>query len=110
MRTLALLLALVPAAQAQVIPPAQYDRPYGGSLTVNTVPTQRALAEICPQAAARTPNMIGCAWRSPDGSQCRITLVSDAVLVALGSTRARILRHERGHCNGWPGHHPGGRQ
>lgn len=109
MRTLAILLALAASAHAQLIPPAQYDRPYTGSLTINTVPTQRALAEICPLAAARTPNMIGCAWRSHDGSQCRVTLVRDSVVIALGSTRARILRHELGHCNGWPWDHPGGR-
>jgi hypothetical protein len=22
--------------------------------------------------------------------------------------RAEIIRHERAHCNGWPGHHPNG--
>jgi hypothetical protein len=109
MRTLALLLAMTVTAQAQLVPPAQYDKPYTGRLTVDTVPTQRALAEICPIAAARTPNLIGCAMRAHDGSHCRIVLVAEGVVVALGSSRARIMRHEIAHCNGWPGDHPGGR-
>jgi len=100
------LFAATPAL-AQILPPPEYDRPYTGRLTVDTVPTQRALAEICPQAAARAPNIIGCAFRSHDGSHCRVVLVAEAVIVALGATRAKILRHEIGHCNGWPGHHPG---
>jgi hypothetical protein len=108
MRTVALLLAMATTAHAQIIPPAQYDKPYTGRLTVDTVPTQRALAEVCPAAAARTANMIGCAIRTHDGSHCRVTLVEDSVIIALGSTRARIMRHELGHCNGWPADHPAG--
>lgn len=109
MRTLAILLAMTVTAHAQTAPPPYYDRPYLGRLTVDTVPTQRALAEVCPAAAARTPNLIGCAKRNHEGTDCRIILVSDSLIIALGSTRARIMRHELGHCNGWPADHPGGK-
>lgn len=102
------LLTTTPAL-AQILPPPEFDRPYTGRLTVDTVPTQRALAELCPHAAARTPNLIGCTMRASDGGSCRVILVADSVIIALGATRAKILRHEIGHCNGWPGHHPGGR-
>jgi hypothetical protein len=97
-------------ALAQLLPPPEFDRPYNGRLSVDTVPTQRSLAEICPNAAARTPNMIGCAVRANDGSHCRVILAPDSIIRALGASRQRILRHEIGHCNGWPAHHPGGRR
>jgi hypothetical protein len=109
MRTLALLLATATTAQAQLLPPPQYDHEFPAQLTVETVATQAELARICPNAAARTPNMIGCAIRANDGSSCRIILVPDSIIQALHSTRSRILRHEIGHCNGWPADHPRGR-
>ena len=41
---------------------------------------------------------------------CRIILIDDAVMKARGWTTELLLRHEIGHCNGWPGNHPGERE
>src|SRR5262245_9168737 len=96
---LASTVIVTAAAQAQVLPPPEYDHPYRGNLTIQRVATQYDLYRQCPNAARVTPNMIGCA--KPNGDRCHIILVPDSVIKAARSTRARILRHEIGHCNGW---------
>jgi hypothetical protein len=40
---------------------------------------------------------------------CWIVLSSDDVIKAAGWTPEVVLRHERGHCNGWPKDHAGAR-
>lgn len=80
------------------LPPAQYDRPYRGTLTVITVP----LREMSMRCGA----MRAWACAIPEGNRCTIYLPSEAK----GAALERIRRHEIGHCNGWPAHHPGWRQ
>jgi hypothetical protein len=41
----------------------------------------------------------GCAKRFPSGDVCRIALVDDEVIVAMGANPEIVLRHEIGHCN-----------
>ena len=102
----AIALALMTtAAHAQTVPPPEYDRPYRGHLTVERIATHAALLAACRRWAGS--NIIGCAYRS--GDSCRVVIVTDNLLKAANSTRARIMRHELGHCNGWPGDHPGAR-
>jgi len=36
-------------------------------------------------------------------------MVRDEVMRKRGYNTGLILRHERGHCNGWDGYHTGGR-
>lgn len=89
-----------------ILPPVEYDKPYKGKLTVETVPDQETLARFC--GAAYVPGKtLGCA--SHDATSCRVLLVPDEIIKARGWTRALMLRHELGHCNGWPGDHPGQR-
>jgi hypothetical protein len=104
---IALLLLATTSAQAQyysrnqpVLPPVEYDHPYTGDLTVSIV-SQEEIARQCPNAKAR----LGCNRRWPD--ECLVWIAPDDVIEALGLTREVVLRHEIGHCNGWPSDHPG---
>ena len=108
----ALFLATGTAHAAQftmLMPPAEYDKPYIGELTIKRVATEQDLRNgACPGAqwTKGLPSM-GCAGRSVDGKQCTIVVVSDQVLKALGGTYAAVVRHEIAHCNGWVGHDGG---
>lgn len=89
-----------------ILPPAEYDKPYTGRLILETVPNQEELAKFCGKAYI--PGLtLGCSQRRADS--CKIVLVPDAIITMNGWTRALMLRHELGHCNGWPGDHPGAR-
>ena len=41
------------------------------------------------------------------GAQCVVYLRDNAEIRRQGWTRQIVLRHEIGHCNGWPGDHRG---
>lgn len=91
-----------------ILPPVEYDHAYKGMLIVETVATREELRTQC--GAAFGPWTLGCAWRSTyPADSCRIIMVDEKVMKAFGWRRDMILRHEIGHCNGWPGDHPGQR-
>lgn len=89
-------------------PPARFDFPYKGELTVKRLP-QVDVVEACRvlftlydvQAKASLTSR-GCAV---------ITSKNSCIVVTVDKTYKRatpeaVLRHEMGHCNGWPANHP----
>jgi len=99
MRSLVVALLVAPrAVAASGLPPAQYDRPYKGHLTIETVANVAAVRAVCGLAKVNA-----CAFHGTgiDIAVCRIILPKDKLGDKL------LMRHELGHCNGWPNHHPG---
>lgn len=75
------------------LPPREYDHPYYGKLDVQIVTASRA-RELCPRFG------VACVVeQSP--SLCIIVVNGE-----YARWLARIVRHEVGHCNGWPSTHP----
>ncbi len=89
-------------------PPARFDFPYPGELIVRYLPQHRVMAECVKlqlwrvgHARGTYPEMRGCAI--PLNGSCIVVIVASTWKKA---TPAAVLRHEMGHCNGWPPHHP----
>lgn len=89
-------------------PPARFDRPYDGKMTVRYIPQKQVIA-ACNRLFARhkmsaraTLKQRGCAV-TPNDKTC-IVIIMDAP--NFGTTPKAVLRHETGHCNGWSGDHP----
>ena len=87
-----------------VLPPAEYDHDYDGDLTIRMV---ESLAELHAYCKLDAPQMLACSVRN--ARSCLIVMVDDVIMRKRGWNTGLILRHERGHCNGWPGDHPGER-
>jgi hypothetical protein len=98
------------AYKRELFPPAEYDHPYTGNLTVERVADPAAVLALCPNL--KEP--VGCAQRAKDLSWCKVYVVSDAFInkrpaeqrKLFGYSYENFLRHELAHCNGWPGDHP----
>lgn len=90
--------------QAQThLPPVEFDKPYTGKLTIEVV----SLAQLVATCSSASWASLGCAF--PGKDKCHIKLLDEAAIRAAGWTVELMLRHERAHCNGWPGDHPGKR-
>lgn len=86
-------------------PPAQYDRPFSGDLSVTKVPVGQ-VDEACVALYTRHgkaawrwqvgANQHGCTILS--GNRCEVIIPRGNIMRA---TPAAVLRHELGHCNGW---------
>jgi hypothetical protein len=50
---------------------------------------------------------LGCSQKIWD--MCVIVKVPDAEIIAMGHDPEIFMRHEIGHCNGWPATHKGAR-
>jgi hypothetical protein len=87
-------------AENRGLPPVRYDRPYHGRVTTEVVADRTALRAICT-SASRDPAVAACARRGSDGTTCHI------MIVKRWANNKLLLRHELGHCNGWPGDHAG---
>jgi hypothetical protein len=87
--------------QYLMLPPAQYDKPYDGDLTIKMVATLEELQSACRVTNAK---MLACAIHN--AKSCVIYMVADEVMRQRGWNTGLLLRHEIGHCNGWPGDHP----
>jgi hypothetical protein len=89
-------------------PPTRFDHAYSGQLTVRYLP-QKQVVTACAKlfaeykvAAKSFPNQHGCsAITSP--TSCIVIVVDKTYALA---TPKAVLRHEIGHCNGWPASHP----
>ena len=101
--TAATLLVVTPCLAQMHLPPVEYDKPYTGKLTVETVTTE----QLRTQCAAATKWSVGCAFPGPNS--CRIILLEEKLINAIGWTKELMLRHETAHCNGWPQSHAGKR-
>lgn len=92
-----LVLASVPAHA--MLPPLEFDRAYHGKLTVVWLNRAR---------------MFWTCWGSISCAYGGWLAGSTACTIYLPNFKTRdpkwmIRRHEIGHCNGWPAHHPGAR-
>jgi hypothetical protein len=90
---------------ARVLPPEEFDREYKPAL-IFRLKTVEEVRDRC-----KTPFKIGfgCAFVTKPEGVCIINLVINPVLEANGLDPAIVLRHEMGHCNGWPNDHKGAR-
>src|SRR5262249_9877785 len=87
-----------------ILPPVEYDHYYDGDLTIKFVDTVAELREYCKSDA---PQLLACSTHN--ARSCIIMMVNDEVMRKAGWNTGLLLRHEIGHCNGWPGDHPGER-
>jgi hypothetical protein len=86
------------------LPPSRYDRPYEGKLTVVKENDYNLVRHVCSDV----PNAIACSYQTFDTA----TGKPIACLIMLGPAAhddERVMRHEIGHCGGWPADHPGAR-
>jgi hypothetical protein len=79
------------------LPPPEYDKPYTGKLTKRFAP----LADI-PKLCGG-PGKFACARVGSDACDIVIAELGGTITLALQNV---LIRHELGHCNGWPGDHP----
>jgi hypothetical protein len=100
----ALLACEASAQQYKIFPPAEYDHYYEGDLTIKMVATVEELRAICQ---LDQPQLLACTLRNQHS--CVIVLVNDEVMRKRNWTTGMLLRHEMGHCNGWPADHAGER-
>ena len=89
-------------------PPKRFDHAYSGKLTVRYLP-QKQVIKACTKLFAKyrieaktTMRQHGCAAITSDTS-CTVIAISKPYALA---TPKSVLRHERGHCNGWLASHP----
>lgn len=93
-------------------PPARYDRPHPALVIIEK--DYREVDPVCRSmfprsrfpAATETHRITGCADVGDGTRACRIFVPRQGEGVITAAHRARIVRHERAHCNGWPGSHP----
>jgi hypothetical protein len=95
----------MPVAPLNVaLPPAEFDHEYKGKLTVLKEDNYVFIRYVCKDTA----NPVACSFRTYDS----VSGETLSCLIMLGPATwndERALRHEIGHCNGWPGDHPGAR-
>jgi hypothetical protein len=91
-------------------PPAKYDHPFDGVVRVdrNMHDCEEDMGPSKWRLACTTGRV---AYYDAEGhddtkSLCIIHMLPDKELRARGFTSEMILRHEIGHCNGWPEDHP----
>jgi hypothetical protein len=83
-------------------PPKRFDHAYPGKLVVHRMP-QTQIVNVCEKLLGKR-SMIqhGCSV-PPKNSRCEIWIVDKTYM---GATPEAVIRHETGHCNGWPADHP----
>ena len=101
---LAPIPAMMPILPRVALPPTEFDRPYAGKLTVLKEDHYAFIRHVCRD----TPNALACSYRTYD-SVSGETLSCLIMLGPVAHNDEQVLRHEMGHCNGWPGDHPGAR-
>ncbi len=84
---------------ATLLPPPQYDHPPTIPV-IDRVLSHDEVQRLCPRVAgmAIAPGQFFTGCSQIINGTCYIWRVDDAA----------TLRHERAHCSGWPGNHPGG--
>jgi len=80
-------------------PPAQFDKPYAGKLTVQYV-NPAEVNGVCRGGQAAGPFMQACTFVIPDRGECKIIMPKDTGVYSK-QYLAALLKHENGHCNGW---------
>lgn len=92
---------LTPAFAGGVnLPPVRYDHPHPDMIVIERTPAEvhRICAAIGGKLTKPNGRFVACA---PIGkAKCAI------VIPKHHPEKAALIRHERGHCNGWGAHHP----
>jgi hypothetical protein len=89
------------AAGTPLDPPAEYNHPYTGELTVHLIDRANVWRECSENGRHKVRrDAAGCA--ELDGDTCTVYLAKRTRRAPLDA----ILRHEIAHCNGWPADHP----
>ena len=92
-----------------MLPPVEYDKPFGGKLEEVVVKSREEMDASCKRIGLSLPNVpLGCG-KLLAADHCVIYLARDEVNRSVGLSTDLVRRHEVGHCNGWPKEHPGGR-
>ena len=94
----------LPATIKSATPPAEFDHPYTGQLTITRTKDQAETRWLCTPADFPQALALGCA-KVMMGGGCRIIISPDSVLAEAGMTLEFVKRHEMAHCNGWPQDH-----
>jgi hypothetical protein len=96
-----------------ILPPPEYDHPYEGQVFVLVVDSQADVRDKC--VSTRLQDVaLACGGKAtlkadPSITICQIVIANKEILEAHGYTYEAVMRHEIGHCNGWPGDHPNAR-
>jgi hypothetical protein len=90
-------------------PPPEFDKPYDGVLVIYRLP----LADVQKICTDFGQNKHACSFvkqvahfRIGDRVTCFIMMPPDDVIDLYREDPKDIIRHETGHCNGWPLDHP----
>src|SRR5262245_13448484 len=95
--TLALMLSSA-CAQGQnwgataILPPAEFEHPYPGELTITRVPNEDTVRAICYWATFTTGRAMGCSIRT-GMVRCQIYIAADEVLAIVGLDYETTLHH-----------------
>ena len=91
------------------LPPPEYMRPTTVDVTVIDIEDEVTLRLRCKWAPRKAGEgaLAGCAF--PMANSCLIYIGPETDRASVGVPRNAVLAHEVGHCNGWPGDHPGAR-
>jgi hypothetical protein len=81
-------------------PPVRFDHPFTGKLTLYRLP-QKEVVRICQNMPGASLQQHGCSQLV--GNRCTVVIINKTFM---GAAPASVLRHEIGHCNGWPANHP----
>jgi hypothetical protein len=100
------LLAIATQAYAQFIPPEELDRPFDGRVVIQEAKDQ--VRRLCP-AMAHFTVALGCSYIISGMNLYAIVKLPDDQIRVAGHDPEVFMRHEIGHCNSWPAHHPGAR-
>jgi len=106
--TIALLITITISAQAQFLPPEEFDRPFDGRVIIQEARDSDEVRKLCPKMAFMI-RPLGCSYRIQGTYYCGIVKVPDEQIRDAGHDPAIFMRHEHGHCNGWPADHRGAR-
>src|SRR5262245_48135921 len=98
---------LASSAHAATLPPLEYDHPYKGRLDVIVAENAEQIRIGCPATGGGSLGL-ACALRYED--HCTIVRRSEADIRRAGYALEVVMRHEIGHCNGWPEDHAGARE
>jgi hypothetical protein len=98
------------------LPPVEYDKSFAG-IYHEIRGTAEFMARKCPKTP--WPVTLGCAIHNTQrdseervvtpATECVVYIATDDILKQAGWTYEVVMRHERGHCNGWPQSHSGAR-
>lgn len=93
-RYVALLVLL--AGCSPTLPPARYDRPFRGHIIVQDLPGPEANMICEAHKNSRSGSVAGCSFLELRGTVCHVIINRHAHY-----DRAKLIRHEVAHCNGW---------